>query len=164
CRARKPVYHGGSFGPDVAGAEEIIYTVRSGGIRFMEEFPWRFYPATIRLMELLASGLGSPQLVFCEHRVMVPEKNSAQFARAEAFSSDATLHMADWIRFLSSRDPTTIQSIAGPTVTHGPCHGFETLVIEFGDSCVGKATVRRFVQPKWTEAAQFRAGPSFHVV
>ena len=164
CQARKAIYCVQPFSDELSYADEIIETIRSSGTRFMVEFPWRFSPATLRLMELLASGLGAPQLVFCEDRVLVSEKNETLPTGRDRTCNDVALHMADWLRFVFSRDPTSIQSIGGHSIRHGPCRGFDTLVAEFGEGCVGKATIFRYVQPQWTEAARFRPGPSFHVV
>ncbi|MBI3465852.1 MAG: Gfo/Idh/MocA family oxidoreductase, partial [Planctomycetes bacterium] len=158
CHARKAIYCAHPFSDAVPYTDEVIEAVRSSGVRFMVEFPWRFYAATVRLMELLASGLGAPQLVFCEDRVLVSEKSDAASPRRDRDGSDIALHMADWLRFVFGRDPTSIQSIGGHTILHGPCRGFETLVTEFDESCLGKATVCRYVQPQWAEAARFRTG------
>ena len=164
CRVRKPIFLARPFGPDTPYADEAIEAIRSSGVKLMAEFPWRFYPATIRMMELLASGLGSPQLAFCSHQVMVPERASSSIARQELESNDIALHMADWLRFVFSCDPTVTRSLGTFRVGSGPSRGFETLVAEFGESGVGQATVRRFVQPRWTEAANFHKPPSFQVV
>jgi hypothetical protein len=72
--------------------------------------------------------------------------------------------MADWLRFVFARDPTSTRSLGEYKIGHGPSRGFETLIAEFGDSAVGQATVRRFLQPRWTEAAEFRRPPGFQVV
>jgi predicted dehydrogenase len=164
CQARKAIYCGHAFSDAVPYADEAIEAVRSSGIRFMVEFPWRFCPATVRVMELLASGLGAPQLVFCEDRMMVSETSDSAPTRRDRDGTDIALHMADWLRFVFGRDPTSIQSIGGHAILHGPCRGFETLVTEFGEACLGNVTICRYVQPVWTEAAKFRTGPSFHVV
>jgi hypothetical protein len=115
-------------------------------------------------MELLASGLGAPRLALCDQRVLVPEKTARSPTRHETEWGEIGLHLVDWLRFVFSRDPCTIQSIGGYASDHGPCSGFETLVLEFADSCLAEASIRRYLQPKWTEAAQFRPAPSFHVV
>jgi hypothetical protein len=67
-------------------------------------------------------------------------------------------------RFVFARDPSATRSLGEFKLSHGPSRGFETLIAEFGDSGVGQATLRRFVQPQWTEAASCRRPPSFQVV
>lgn len=164
CRVRKPIFLAKPLGPNTAYADDVIEGLRSSGVRFMVEFPWRFYPAGIRLMELLASGLGSPQLAFCAHQVLLSDKADSSAARHELESNDLMLQMADWLRFVFSRDPTSTRSLGEYKLSHGPSRGFETLIAEFGESGVGQATVRRFMQPRWTEAADFRRPASFQVV
>jgi predicted dehydrogenase len=138
----------------------VIQALQSSGVRFMVEFPWRFYPATIRLMELLASGLGSPQLAFCEQHVFETDKSAI---RQESEGNNVMLNLADWLRFVFSQDPTASQ-LTGGCFSTGPSRGFETLIARFSNSCVGQATVLRFLQPQWTDAARFRRSASFQVV
>jgi predicted dehydrogenase len=164
CRAGKSIFLAKPFGPNTPHGIEVIEVLRSSGVRFMAEFPWRFYPATIRLMELLASGLGSPQLAFSAHQVLLSEKAESATARHDADSNDLMVQMADWLRFVFARDPTSTRSLGEFKLSHGPSRGFETLIAEFGDSAVGQATVRRFLQPRWTEAAEFHRPASFQVV
>jgi len=164
CHVQKPVYLARPFGSETAYADEAIEAIRSSGIRFMVEFPWRFYPATIRLMELLASGLGSPQLAFCQQTVLMPDRNASAFVRQDSDLNNVMLFMADWLRFVFSRDPIATATIGTCKLAAGPSRGFETLVAEFGEASVGQATLRRFVQPKWTDAAGFRPPPSFQVI
>jgi predicted dehydrogenase len=163
CRAGKAIFLGRFVGADTPCADEVLEFVRSSGVRFMVEFPWRFYPATIRLMELLASGLGAPQLAICEQHVFEAARPASSTARLEAASNDCMLHLADWLRYVFSQDPTVTQSMGGSFST-GPSRGFETLVARFGEACIGQATVRRFQQPQWSEAAGFRRAPSFQVI
>jgi predicted dehydrogenase len=163
CRVKKAIYHARRINGDCQAAQETIDNIRSSDVRFMAEFPWRFYPATIRLMELLASGLGSPQLVFCDQSVLVPEKPAAA-SRGEPDAEDVTLYTADWMRFVFARNPTAVQSASATPSDAGPCLGCETIVAEFGDSCLAHAMIRRYPQPTWSEAGQFGRPPSFHVV
>jgi predicted dehydrogenase len=164
CRAGKAVYYARPFTQDAAEVDPVLECIRSSGVPFMAEFPWRFYAATLRLMELLASGLGEPQLVFCEHRVTVPEKNGGAAGRSAPTADEAAQYMADWFRFVFGCEPLAVQSILAAPEQPGPCPGFETLVARFDDARAAKGTVRRFLHPKWTEAAQFRPPPAFQVV
>jgi predicted dehydrogenase len=163
CRASKAIFLGRFIGADSAGAGDVFQTVQASGVPFMIEFPWRFYPATNRLIELLSSGLGAPQLAFCEQHVFEPGKAGPSSVRHGMEFSDVMLHLADWLRFVFARDPESTQSIGG-SVTNGPSRGFETLTVRFGESALGQATVRRFLQPQWTEAAAYRRAPAFQVV
>jgi predicted dehydrogenase len=160
CRAGKAVFLDRPIGTATPCADDVIQALQSSGVRFMVEFPWRFYPATIRLMELLSSGLGSPQLAFCEQHVFESVKSAI---RHEPEHNYILLHLADWLRFVFSQDPTTSQS-AGGCFSTGPSRGFETLIARFGNACVGQATVLRYLQPQWTEAARFQRSACFQVV
>lgn len=162
CRARKAIFLGRAIGVDTPWAEEALQAVQSSGIRFMVEFPWRFYPATIRLMELLASGLGSPQLAFCEQQALELDRPPGA-ARPEAESSILLLHSADWLRFVFGREPSKAFA-AGCSLGAGPSRGFESLVARFGDAAAGQATVRRLAHSQWSEAAAYRRPCSFQVV
>jgi predicted dehydrogenase len=162
CRLHKAIYHARQINGGCHAAQDAIDQIRRSNVRFMAEFPWRFYPATIRLMELLASGLGSPQLIFCDQAVMVPEKPGAAASRGELDAEDVTLYTADWMRFVFASNPVAVQSAAASP--GGPCLGCETLAVEFGPTCLAQATIRRFAQPTWNEAAQFGRPPCFQVV
>jgi predicted dehydrogenase len=165
CRHGKAVYHSRPFGIAEPLADEVIAEVRRSGIPFMVEFPWRLYPATIRLMELLASGLGAPQLVLCAYRSAPasPGREHDDTAASEPKHAEVAQHMCDWFRFVFGRDPIHMTSAASELAS-GPCRHFETLIAEFEDGAMAQTTIRRFATPTWGEAARFRPAPSFQVV
>jgi predicted dehydrogenase len=163
CRANKAIFLGRPVGVDMPCADEVLQAVQSSDVRFMVEFPWRFYPATVRLMELLASGLGAPQLAFCEQHVFESEKRAWACGQTDAECNEVALHLADWMRFVFSQNPTHVESTRSH-LTAGPSRGFETLIARFSESAIGQATVHRFLQPQWTEAANFRRVSRFQVI
>ena len=167
CHARKAIYLGTPFGPEMAYADETIDLVRSSGVRFMAEFPWRFYPATIRLMELLASGLGTPQLANCEQNVLFREthaRSNRTRASAELEQAEVVLHMADWLRFVFGREPVRVQSPGEQKFDYGPCRKMETFVADFGQGGVGRATACHFADSHWVEATRHAQARCFQVV
>jgi predicted dehydrogenase len=163
CRARKAIFLGRPIGSYTPCTDELIRDLQLSGVQFMVEFPWRFFPASIRLMELLASGLGAPQLAICEQHVLESEKGAWSASRSEPNGDSIMLQIADWFRFLFSQDPTSTQSFCDGLMP-GPCRGVDTLVVRFGDACVGQATVLRFHQSQWTEAAKAGRNASFRVI
>lgn len=163
CRALKPIFLGRPIGT-APGMDEALEEIQSSGVRFMVEFPWRFYPATVRLMELLSSGLGAPQMAFCDQLLLEPEVPASLASTQEPKWNLIAVQMADWLRFVFSEEPVSARSTVSCVAGTGPSRGFETLVARFGDSKVGQATLRRFLSPRWSEAARFQRPPSFQVI
>ncbi len=58
CSCKKPVYCSLPLACEADELERLVPMVEASGIAFMPEFARRFYPATLRLRELLATTLG----------------------------------------------------------------------------------------------------------
>ncbi|GAF98460.1 unnamed protein product, partial [marine sediment metagenome] len=71
CDSGKAVYFGLGLDMPPDEVQRIRHRVEEAGIAFVAEFPRRQSPATLRLKELIATTLGSPQLVFCHQQLPV---------------------------------------------------------------------------------------------
>src|SRR3954462_9500099 len=69
CDAGKAIYCSAALDLETHEADEVRRRVQQAGVAFMAEFPWRLAPATFRLKELMATGLGLPRLLFCNRRI-----------------------------------------------------------------------------------------------
>ena len=69
CDAGKPVYCALPLAGAVDELEALAAKVEASGVAFMPEFARRFYPATLRLRELLATTLGRPRLILGHSRL-----------------------------------------------------------------------------------------------
>ena len=69
CARGKPIYCALPLAGDPAALEAVAATVRASGTPFMPELARRFYPATLRLRELLATTLGPPRLILGQDRL-----------------------------------------------------------------------------------------------
>ena len=63
CAARKPIYCALPLAGDPDDLEALAAFIESSGAAFVPELARRFYPATLRLRELLATRLGAPRLI-----------------------------------------------------------------------------------------------------
>lgn len=84
---------------------------------FMAEFPRRFYPATLRLRELLATTLGPPRLILGRARMIgydryAPPGPTSQSERVPLWA-DPGANILDWCRTLFGEAPLAIRSSGG---------------------------------------------------
>ncbi len=69
CQLKKPVYCALPLATRPDELAKVAALVKSSKIAFMPEFARRFYPATLRLRELLATTLGPPRLILGQNRL-----------------------------------------------------------------------------------------------
>ena len=107
------------------------------GSPFMPEFARRFYPATLRLRELLATTLGPPRLILGQTRLFGFDRYgqpgpTTQIAPAPLLI-DPGSYLLDWCRFLFQAEPGRRPGLArGRPARHGRRRGdgpdFESFV------------------------------------
>src|SRR6185312_6169078 len=110
--------------------------VESSGIPFMPEFARRFYPATLRLKELLATELGAPRLIVGQNRLHGFDRYgqpgpATQIAPAPLLI-DPGGYLLDWCTYVFQAEPSSLWGTGGtvlPSVGDGA--DFETFVAEF---------------------------------
>jgi predicted dehydrogenase len=175
CEAGKPIYSALPPASDPAGLETAAQHVRSAGIPFMPELARRFYPATLRLRELLANTLGPPRLVLGHSRLYGfdrygPPGPSTQLTPAP-LSIDPGGNLLDWCRFVFQAEPATIQGFGAlvlPPDKNGDSAGepgcdFEGFALEFAAGELAHIDVGRYHREAWCDASRFLPQPGFQV-
>lgn len=113
CEAGKAVYWAGDLDVSVDRDNHVRQAIEDSGVSFMAEFPRRFAPATLRLKELIATRLGSPQMIFCHRRMFQQEANRQQSGGGAV--RQELLEMIDWCRYVVGRSPSSVSSLRHPT-------------------------------------------------
>ncbi|MCA9213287.1 MAG: Gfo/Idh/MocA family oxidoreductase [Planctomycetales bacterium] len=163
CETGKAVYCAAALEMEVNQASYVRDRVQNAGIAFMAEFPRRYAAATLRLKELIATSLGSPELLFCHLRKGYRLSN----ASAECEFTAARLHrdfleLVDWCRYVVGREPT---SVVGTQTTNGKTGtlNYRTMTLDFsavgdeyGSGPVSQISVGRYLPSEWKEAIGFR--------
>lgn len=171
CHAGKPVYCALPLAEDIAELEGLTTLIRGSGIRFMPEFARRFYPATLRLRELLATTLGTPRLILGHNRLFGYDRYgqpgpTTQMAPAPLMI-DPGSYLLDWCCFLLQSEPSAVQGFAHSTLpdagdrSGGP--DFESFNAEFPDGTLVQISYSRYHRAAWGEASRFLPQPGFQV-
>lgn len=174
CRLGKPVYCALPPAADLAGIREVASLVRESGIPYMPEMPRRFYPATLRLRELLATRLGRPRLVLGHARLFGFDRYgdpgpSTQLAPS-SLMVDPGGNLIDWCRFVFESEPVAIHG-CGMSLEPSPPSGvggesggdFENIALEFPGGAMAQIAVTRYHRTLWGEASRFLPQPGFQV-
>ena len=106
CEYGKAIFCGSEIEFDPDQAEEVRRAVDAAGIAFMAEFPRRYAPASIRLKELLATKLGSPQLLFCHRRLI---RESGRGKSILSMADRELMELMDWCSFIVGRPIRSVQ-------------------------------------------------------
>jgi predicted dehydrogenase len=170
CRYAKPVYCALALAARLDELEQMGQLVRTQGIPFMPELPRRFYPATLRLRELIATKLGRPRLVIGQARLFGFDRYSdpgptTQLSQT-ALAFDPGANLIDWCRFVFQEEPSSIEGDAtmvlpDPESIAGP--DFEASRLRFPSGGVAHIWMARYHQATWGEAARFLPQPGFQV-
>jgi predicted dehydrogenase len=175
CACGKPIYCALPMASDRAGLERVGQLVRSSTTPFMPELARRFYPATLRLRELLATTLGPPRLVLGHSRLFGfdrygPPGPTTQLTPAP-LSIDPGGNLIDWCRFVIQAEPTAIQgygSIVLPAVAEGRAgetvgEDFEGFLLEFPGGELAQISFGHHHRSAWGDASRFLPQPGFQV-
>jgi predicted dehydrogenase len=169
CAARKPIYCAIPLCHEPEGLEELAATIRASGTPFMPELARRFYPATLRLRELLATTLGRPRLVLGHGRLFGfdrygPPGPTTQLAPMP-LTVDPGSYLLDWCRFVFQAEPTTVQGSGGVVLpgVAGAGDDFEGFTAEFPDGALAQVAFGRYHREPWGEATRFLPQPGFQV-
>jgi predicted dehydrogenase len=175
CEAGKPIYSALPPAGDPAGLEAVAARVRAAGIPFMPELARRFYPATLRLREILATTLGRPRLVLGHSRLYGfdrygPPGPTTQLTPAP-LSIDPGGNLLDWCRFVFQTEPVAIQGFGAVVLPASPEGGtsgdasndFEGFALEFGNGELAHIDVSRYHRGAWGDASRFLPQPGFQV-
>jgi predicted dehydrogenase len=171
CAHGKPVY----CALPLAGArrelEALSTLVESSGVPFMPEFARRFYPATLRLRELLATVLGPPRLILGQNRLFGYDRYgqpgpTTQMAPAPLMI-DPGSYLLDWCSFLFQAQPTAVLGNAGVVLPAacepGTVSDFESFVIDYPSGAMAQIAFGRYHRGAWGDASRFLPQTGFQV-
>jgi predicted dehydrogenase len=174
CEAGKPVYCGLPVASDPEGLERLARLARTREVLVVPELARRFYPATLRLRELMATVLGPPRLVLGHVRLFGFDRYGSPGPNTQLaplpMSVDPGGNLLDWCRFVFQAEPAGIQGF-GATVLPGadadansPGEAdFEGFTLDFPGGAVAQVTFGRFHRPSWDQATRFLPPPGIQV-
>ncbi len=147
----KPVYCALPMGGEPEALDRLDAMIRSSGTTFMPEFARRFYPATTRLRELLATRLGLPRRVTGLVRLTgfdryVQPGPTTQIAPAPILI-DPGGYLIDWCRTIFQAEPTSIRRLDEPETPD-----VATLAIDFPEGATAELTIIRDKRGAATES------------
>jgi predicted dehydrogenase len=172
CDARKPVYCALPLAGSLDELWRLAQRIEASGILFMPEFARRFYPATLRLKELLATTLGAPRLIVGHTRLFGFDRYghpgpTTQMTPAPLLIDPGSF-LLDWCCFLFQGEPVGLQGCessvlpdADDAATSGP--DFESFIAEFEGGGVAQISFGRYHRTAWGDATRFLPPPGFQV-
>ncbi len=169
CRLRKPIYCALPVAGMVDELEGLKELVQTSGVPFMVEMARRFYPATLRLRELLATQLGRPRIILGQNRLFgfdrYGQPGPATQLTPAPLKIDPGSYLLDWCRFLFQADPISMQGDSARVFPNAdlPDHDFETFTAHFADGGIAQIDFYRYQQTAWGEASRFLPQPGFQV-
>ncbi len=163
CQCGKPVYCALPLADEPDDLERVAARVAESGIAFMPELARRFYPATLRLRELLATSLGAPRLVLGQGRLFGFDRYAqpgpaTQIAPAPLMI-DPGSNWFDWCRFVFRSEPVALQGFryallpAEDGADADP--DFEGFVLDFPGGATAQVTIGRHHRDPWGDANRF---------
>jgi predicted dehydrogenase len=161
CSCKKPVDE----------LERLVPMVEASGIAFMPEFARRFYPATLRLRELLATTLGRPRLILGQARLFGFDRYgqpgpTTQMAPLPILI-DPGSYLLDWCGFLFQAEPVAVHGFGGVVLPSARDAGagtdFESFVVEYAGGGMAQVACGRYHRTPWGEATRFLPQPGFQV-
>ena len=171
CEARKPVYCALTPARDPEDLIHVAESIRAAGIPFMPELARRFYPATIRLRELLATKLGAPRLILGHTRLFGFDRYGSPGPSSQLTPMPLTIdpgsYLLDWCRHVFQGEPTRIvgqAAVAGPGASPEPSGAdFATFTLAFADQRAAQIEISRYHRSLWGDAARVLPAPGFQV-
>lgn len=159
CEHGKAVYFGGGqqIEPDLA--TKVLRRVEEAGIAFVAEFLRRQSPATLRLKELIATRLGEPRLVFCHHRLPIPQ-HANHSSRPHRTVLQELVELVDWCRYVVARDAHWVTGVAHVADEHGDT-AYQMMSVDFSPESPGQGPIAqiscgRYFPAAWHEAITYR--------
>jgi predicted dehydrogenase len=171
CAHKKPVYCAVPLVDDPSGLETLAEAVRSSGTLFMPEMARRFYPATLRLRELLATTLGRPRLVLGFGRLFGYDRYGQPGPTTQLSPAPLTIdpgsYLLDWCRFIFQAEPVSVQGF-GTQVLPAAADAntetdFESFTVEFAGGESAQIGYGRYHRTPWGDASRFLPAPGFQV-
>ena len=169
AEAGKPVYSALPATGDPEALERLAPLLRDSGIPFMPELARRFYPATLRLRELIATTLGPVRCVLGHTRVSgfdryVAPGPSTQLAPVP-LAIDPGGYLLDWCRFVFGREPNRVRAV-GATIAPVPDEGSPDhldIALDFDAGGFAQVTIERIAHQPYLHLMRHVPQPGFRV-
>ena len=170
CDSGKAVYCAVGLNLSSEAAASLKERVDKAGIAFVAEFPRRHAPATLRLMELIATQLGRPRLLFCHQRSVVGEHVGGNIdANHDQTMFQYILGQIDWCRYVMDRRPTYVTGVVHGDSQTPAAEDYWMLNLDFspsgepGAGAAAQISCGRYVPADWEEAISYRLLPALQV-
>ena len=174
CDCGKAVYSADATNMTLAEGKLLRRRVRDSGIAFQGELVRRHVPATLRLKELMATRLGSPNLIFCHFRGSEEVRPNHHVPGS---CQDACRHelveLLDWCRFVVGAEPSWVTSMAHAalpsprdTITYPD---YQMISLDFSDGQrpgtgpMAQISCSRYIPACWSEALGYRPRAAMQV-
>ena len=176
CDVKKPVYCALPLAEKAEELEPLARKIESSGIAFMPEFARRFYPATLRLRELLATTLGKPRLIVGHTRLFGFDRYGSPGPTTQMTPAplmvDPGSYLLDWCGFLFQSEPVALQGCEASILPDAngkepsaaaASPDFESFVAEYPGGGRAHISFGRYHRDAWGEATKFLPPPGFQV-
>lgn len=176
CEAGKAVYCATPLTEDAEKLRQLAGLIHQSRIPFMPELARRFYPATLRLRELIATTLGRPRLIVGHTRLSGYDRYSVPGPATQLtlapLAIDPGGNLLDWCRFVFGAEPSTIQGFGAEVFRDNPDGSgtgvlpgddFEASVLVFPGGEVAELSLARYHRAVWGDAHTFLPRPGFQV-
>ena len=170
CEAGKAVYCAAGLDLQPAEARALKQRVEQAGIAFVAEFPRRHTPATLRLKELIATRLGTPQLLFCHQRLPAAERDRHPAATSSRRSVWRDLvELVDWCSYVVDKHPTWVTGLMHPAGCQPGEEDYQMMSLDFSDAgppgsgAVAQISCGRYFPVGWEEAVSYRPQAALQV-
>jgi predicted dehydrogenase len=170
CTHRKAVYCALAWDLHADELETLAEPIRKAGILFVPEMPRRFYPATLRLRELLATNLGPPRLILGQARLFGYDRYSEPGPSTQLADGpllfDPGCNLIDWCRFVFQQEPQRVFGFSRTVLTSASADSpadFEGMRLDFAGGAGAHIFVGRYHHEAWGDALQFLPPPGFQV-
>jgi predicted dehydrogenase len=169
CEAGKPIYSALPPASEPEAFERIAPILRESGVAFMPELARRFYPASLRLRELLATTLGPPRLVLGHTRLFGFDRYgtpgpSTQLVPAP-LAIDPGSYLLDWCRHLFGGEVTRVRGVESSEPSTKVEGGLDYLsaTIDFAGGGMAQVGIGRYDRAAWGDATRFLPQPGFQI-
>jgi predicted dehydrogenase len=171
CDRRKPIYCALPLAGELDELQRLASRLEETATPFMPEFARRFYPATLRLKELLATSLGPPRLILGHTRLFGYDRYAqpgpaTQIAPAPLLV-DPGSYLLDWSCDLLQSLPEAISGSSHHLFpeesgeNRGP--DYESFVATFAGGASVLISYGRYHRARWGEASRFLPAAGFQV-
>jgi predicted dehydrogenase len=170
CEAGKAVYFGSGLDLDPQQFQLLKERVEASGIAFTAELPRRLAPATLRLKELIATGLGTPELIFC-HQDLSADKpdHGLSMPRTSRSAEHELVELVDWCCYVVGRRPNWVTGLSHRADPSASEPDYRAISLDFSDSDrpesgpLAQISCGRYIPASWHEAAGYRRQASMQV-